>query len=141
MAGYVAAQAGYLEEIENTFAPLPILHVPHLGREAFGVDALADIGAGLYAGHDPAAVLHKEPTYRLDADGDAYVLALRLPLLGTADVDAKQYGDQLVVQVGNQRLNHLLPNFLRYYVLGDVRVGEGWLRARFEPGAAGQKKK
>ena len=141
MAGYVAAQAGYLEEIENTFAPLPILHVPHLGREAFGVDALADIGAGLYADHDPAAVLHKEPTYRLDADGDHYVLALRLPLLGTADVDAKQYGDQLVVQVGNQRLNHLLPNFLRYYVLGDVRVGEGWLRARFEPGAAGQKKK
>ena len=141
MAGYVEAQAGYLEEIEQTFAPLPILRVPHLGREAFGVDALADIGAGLYDGLDPAAVLHEEPTYRLEADGDAYVLALRVPLLDGQDVDAKQYGDQLVVQVGNQRLNHLLPNFLRYYVLGDVRVGEGWLRARFEPGAESGRKR
>ena len=45
---YLEAQAGYLEEIENSFAPLPILRVPHQKQEVFGLPLLRRIGNGLY---------------------------------------------------------------------------------------------
>ena len=135
MAKYVEAQAGYLEEIERTFAPLPVLRVPHLGQEVFGLELLEQIAAGLYAERDPAAVYHAEPSYRVENEGDAYTVALKVPYAEAADVEAEQFGDGLVVQIANQRRNVTLPAFLAYYRLGRVSVEDGWLRAEFTPEA------
>ena len=129
---YRAAQRDYLAEIETSFSPLPILQVPHLGREVFGLELLDDIGAGLYADRDPTAVFHDEPTYRVHSEGDDYAIDIRLPFADEAAVDAQQFGDQLVVQIRNQRRNYALPNFLRYYTLTESTINEGWLRVRFE---------
>ena len=133
MEKYVAAQAGYLDEIEETFAPLPVLRVPHLGQEVFGLELLEQIGAGLYDTRDPAAVYHSEPSYKVENEGDAYTVSLKVPYADDAEVEAEQFGDDLVVQVRNQRRNVTLPAFLAYYRLASAGVDGGWLRARFEP--------
>lgn len=135
MARYVEAQAGYLEEIHETFAPLPVLTVPHLGREVFGLELLEEIGAGLYGDRDPAAVYHSEPSYKVENDGDTYTVALRVPGADAGDVEAEQFGDSLVVQIANQRRNVTLPAFLAYYRLAGAAVEDGWLRAAFVPDA------
>ena len=135
MEKYVAAQAGYLDEIEETFAPLPVLRVPHLGQEVFGLELLEQIGAGLYDTRDPAAVYHAEPSYKVENEGDAYTVSLKVPYADDAEVEAEQFGDDLVVQVRNQRRNVTLPAFLAYYRLASAGVDGGWLRARFEPEA------
>ena len=135
MAAYVAAQAGYLEEIEGSFSPLPILRVPHVGREVFGLDLLREIGAGLYAERDPAEVFYAEQAYRMATEGAAYVLSAHLPFAEADDVSAEQFGDELVVQVLNQRRTFGLPNFLAYYRLASAALDGDWLRARFEPQA------
>ena len=133
MARYVEAQKGYLEEIENSFTPLPILHVPHIGEEVFGLPLLQRLGEELYAGLDPAGVFHREQAYRLDAEGDAYILSLHLPFLGDEEAHAEQFSDSLVVSVGNQRRNYSLPNFMAYYRLAEAAHAEDWLRVRFVP--------
>jgi arsenite-transporting ATPase len=133
MAKYVEAQAGYLEEIENSFSPLPILRVPHVGQEVFGLDLLSEIGQGLYPERDPAEVFYEEQAYRMETDGDAYVLSVHLPFLKEEEVTAEQFGDELVVQVHNQRRSYGLPNFLSYYRLAKAALEDGWLRVRFEP--------
>ena len=135
MAKYVRAQAGYLDEIEETFAPLPVLRVPHLGEEVFGVDLLRRIADGLYGDRDPAAVFHSEPTYTVEAQGESYTVSLRVPYTTDDEVEAEQFGDTLVVNVRNQRRNVMLPAFLAYYRLAGAHVEDGWLRARFEPEA------
>ena len=135
MAKYVAAQAGYLDEIEGSFAPLPVLRVPHLGEEVFGLELLEQIGEGLYADRDPAAVYHAEPSYKVEAEGDVYTVSLRVPGAEAADVEAEQFGDNLVVQIANQRRNVTLPAFLAYYRLDGAAVTDGWMRARFVPEA------
>ena len=141
MAKYVKAQAGYLKEIDETFAPLPVLRVPHLGEEVFGLDLLRRIGDGLYGeagsdgARDPAAVFHAEPTYTVEPHGDAYTVSLRVPYTTDDDVEAEQFGDTLVVNVRNQRRNVMLPAFLAYYRLASAAVEDGWLRVRFEPEA------
>ncbi|HIG74448.1 MAG TPA: ArsA family ATPase [Bacteroidetes bacterium] len=133
MARYVEAQTGYLREIEETFAPLPVLRVPHLGREVFGLDLLREIGAGLYAERDPAAVFHSEPAYRVEPEGDAYRVEVHVPHAEPGAVEAEQFGDSLVVQIANQRRNVTLPAFLSYYRFAGADVEGGWLRARFVP--------
>ncbi|WP_412062263.1 ArsA family ATPase [Rubrivirga sp. IMCC45206] len=133
MAKYVQAQAGYLDEIERSFAPLPVLTVPHLGQEVFGLDLLKQIGDGLYADRDPAAVYHAEPSYKVENEGDDYTVALRVPGAEPGSVEAEQFGDDLVVQIANQRRNVTLPAFLAYYRLASARVEDGWLRAHFVP--------
>ena len=133
MARYVEAQTGYLREIEETFAPLPVLRVPHLGREVFGLDLLREIGAGLYAERDPAAVFHSEPAYRVEPEGDAYRVEVHVPHAEPGAVEAEQFGDSLVVQIANQRRNVTLPAFLSYYHFAGADVEGGWLRARFVP--------
>jgi arsenite-transporting ATPase len=132
---YRASQQEYLAEIERSFAPLPILQVPHLGHEVFGIDLLDQLGAGMYADRDPAAVFYDEPTYRVRSDNGVYTIDIRLPFTDAEDVTAQQFGDELVVQVKNQRRNYALPNFISYYTLAESRLGDGWLQARFEPPA------
>jgi len=132
-ARYREAQRKYLDEIEKSFAPLPILHVPHLGHEVFGLELLEEIGTGMYADRDPTDVFYDEPTYQVRSDDGAYIIDIRLPFTDETDVEAHQFGDELVVQVSNQRRNYALPNFISYYDLTDVELKDGWLRARFEP--------
>jgi arsenite/tail-anchored protein-transporting ATPase len=136
MAPYVQAQAGYLEEIESSFSPLPILRVPHGGREVFGLELLREVGKTLYGDADPTAVMYRGQTYRVSAEGDAYLLELRLPFAHDGEVEARHAGDQLVIQLANQRRNYLLPKFLAYYRLGEAHIRNGWLRVRFAQAAA-----
>jgi len=147
MQPYVDAQAGYLKDIHDAFAPMPVLTVPHLGREVFGLDLLARIADALYGdpdaegARDPAAVYHTEPGYRVTPvagrdGGAAYDVAIRVPHADAADVDARHAGDELVVQIANQRRNVALPAFLAYYRLAGATVDGGWLTARFESGDA-----
>ncbi|MFP4228803.1 MAG: ArsA family ATPase [Salinivenus sp.] len=131
--GYVRSQREYLQEIENSFGPLPILRVPHLGEEVFGAERLARIADAMYDDGDPTAVLYDEPTFKVTEEGDNYLLHLRLPFVEDEDVSVRQTGDQLVVQIANQRRNYLLPNFLSYYTLTEHTLRDDWLRVTFSP--------
>lgn len=131
LAAYVEAQERYLTEIDEAFAPLPILPVAHSGREVFGLELLREIGARIYGDRDPTGLFHSGQTYRVQPDGEDYVVEIRLPFATEADVEARHAGDRLVVQVHNQRRAYLLPKFLAYYTLQETRAVNGWLRARF----------
>ena len=131
-ADYLTTQREYLEQIDQSFRPLPILQVPHLGTEVFGLDRLDRVAEAMYADRAPSDVLHDAPTFEVREDGDDYVIRIRLPFAEEEAVEARQFGDELVVQVANQRSNYVLPNFLRYYHLASHSLEDGWLHARFE---------
>ncbi len=132
---YVEAQKQHLAEIDQSFAPLPIFRVPHSGREVFGLELLREIGERIYGDRDPTELMYSGQTYRVTQEGTEYLLELRLPFAHDGEVSARHAGDQLVIQLANQRRNYLLPRFLAYYTLGDAHVSNGWLRARFAQAA------
>jgi arsenite-transporting ATPase len=131
LAPYVAAQKKHLAEIDASFAPLPIMKVEHSGREVFGLELLRDIGDRIYGDGDPTALMYSGQTYRVTQEGKEYLLELRVPLADEGEVTARHAGEQLVIQLGSQRRNYLLPKFLAYYTLGEAHVRNGWLRVRF----------
>lgn len=130
---YLASQAKYLEEIENSFSPLPILRVPHLQREVFGLPLLREIATELYGDRDPSAVFHQESTYQVTAAEEGYWLEIRLPFVEAEDLATQRYGDQLVLALGSQRRHYLLPQFLAYYTLSETTAADGWVRLHFVP--------
>ena len=131
-SNYLTSQRDYLEQIEQSFHPLPILQVPHLGEEVFGTERLARIAESMYEDRAPTDVLYDEATFEVREEGDAYIIDVRLPFADEEDVDVRHFGDQLVVQVANQRRNYILPNFLSYYALQGSSLRDGWLHVRFE---------
>ena len=131
---YLAAQANYLQEIESSFSPLPIMQVPHLQREVFGMELLADIGATLYDDKDPGAIFYREQPYRVTREDEYYFLEIRLPFVEEKGFKLEQFGNQLVIQIHNQRRHYFLPNFLTYYRLTEQTQSADLIRLRFEPG-------
>ena len=133
LSGYVDAQRDYLNDIETSFAPLPILRAGHRGREVFGVEMLRALGRELYGERDPTWVFYRGEAYRLVSENGGYRLELRLPADLGQSVSARHAGDEVVIQIANQRRNYSLPRFLSYYRLTGSRFHDGWFRMRFEP--------
>jgi arsenite-transporting ATPase len=129
---YVAAQDGYLKEIEESFAPLPIFRVPHQGHEVFGVERLKEIASQLYQDKDPRKLFYNKSPYHFIERGQGYLLSLNLPFLTDDDVAVTKNGDELIIQAKNHRRNLFLPKFLAYYKLVHSQMMNGRLLIRFE---------
>ncbi len=114
---YLENQVGYIRQIEEDFAPLPIFKVPHQGQEVFGLERLALIAETLYKEKDPLEVYQKDLPMQMEEKGSDYLLRLRIPFLDQNKAEVHHVGTQLTVQIGNQRRNFFLPQFLQYYDL------------------------
>jgi arsenite-transporting ATPase len=130
---YLEAQRKYLQEINASFEPLPIFTVPHQQREVFGLALLQRIYESLYGEKDPTEIFHKESAYRIEEDGERYHLQIHLPFISEGELTIERFGDQLVIQVSNQRHHYALPHFLNYYQLGKQWLENGWVKIEFVP--------
>jgi arsenite-transporting ATPase len=113
--GWVAAQAALLEEIDASFAPLPVLRSPYRAGEPVGVAELAAFAAAAYGsgGCDPFTVLcDREPVAINNTDGH-YVLSLALPLADKRQMDLQRNGHELVLTVAGRRRLLALPSALQ----------------------------
>jgi arsenite-transporting ATPase len=129
-AQYLERQADYLEEIEETFAPLPIFRLPHQGQEVFGMELLQQIGESLYGEADFTKVLYHDQPFELKEQANGYLARLKLPFVKDKDFTIDKYGDEVVVSLGNQRRSILLPRFANYLKLEGHSYKEPWLELR-----------
>ncbi len=124
---YLHAQIGHLAEIQESFAPLPIFHVPHQGEEVFGLDLLQSIGHTLYGDLDPTSVLHQESPFEVKETTNHFVIRLKLPFIGEEDFTLKKFGDELVIDIGNRRKTVFLPRFANFLQMESHRFQSPWL--------------
>jgi arsenite-transporting ATPase len=129
---YLIAQKTYLEEIDDSFAPLPIFRAPHLGREIFGPERLQEFAEKLYDSKDPRDIFFKRKPYHFIEQKYGYLLTIHLPFVKDEDVSVTQNGDELIIQAANRRRNLFLPKFLAYYKVTNSQVMDGQLLVRFE---------
>ncbi len=130
-AEYIKFQQKYLEQIFTDFHPLPVLQVPHLGKEVFGLELLRTIGNLTYAGEDPTRIYYSERPFKFYSKDGAHYLEMRLPYVDKKELSVLQYGDEIVIQVRNQRRNVFLPKFLAYYRIEEATLKDTWLTIKF----------
>jgi arsenite-transporting ATPase len=132
-SGWVQAQARQLDEIQASFAPLPVHCAAYCAAEPVGVDALAALAADAYGGADPAALPAVDEPVLVERCGDQYVLSVSLPFTGRAEADLLRVGDELVLTVGPSRRVLALPSVLRRCTVVGAAMRESRLRVRFDP--------
>jgi arsenite-transporting ATPase len=134
--GWVAAQAAQLEEIEASFAPLPVFRSPYRASEPVGMEELAAFAAAAYgsgpeADYDPFALPpHREPMSMRSEAGE-YVLSLALPLADKRDIDLVRKGNEIVLTVGGHRRVLALPSALSRCEISRAGLADGRLELRF----------
>lgn len=127
---YIQSQKKYLIEIEDSFSPLPIFKVGHLGREVFGLNLLALIGNSMYATTDPAAIFHSENPFEVTEFNQYYMVAIHLPFLKEDDFSVKKYGDELIINLNNRRKSVFLPRFANFLKMVEYAYNDSWLHIK-----------
>jgi arsenite-transporting ATPase len=131
MQGWAAAQAAVLDEVEESFAGLPVWRSAYRPAEPVGVPELSSLGRDLYGSADPLDVPTSSEPMRITRSADGVVLRLRLPFVGRNDVDLARDGDDLVVTVASYRRLLTLPTGLARRRVSGARVDGGELQVRF----------
>ncbi len=106
------SQTKYFRLVEEAFAPLPILTAKLMPDEVVGLDRLDEFGHVIYDSADPTPVMYEGTAQDIRQEGDDYVLSLALPFVSKEDVELTRMGDELMVQVGKQKRNLILPRAL-----------------------------
>ncbi len=124
---YVASQKKHLEDIEESFDPLPIFKVGHMGQEVFGLELLEKIGENIYGENDPLEIFHDENPFIIEEDKKGYEVKLRLPFIGQEDFELQKYGDELVIDVNSRRKKVFLPRFANFLQMDRYEFNDPWL--------------
>ncbi|HET6949644.1 MAG TPA: ArsA family ATPase [Acidimicrobiales bacterium] len=130
-AGWKAAQAEHLVEIERSFAPVPVLQVPLQQAEPVGFDALRALADALYDDEDPTARFGDHEPMRVHRRDDAMVLDVDLPFAEHDDLELGRTGDELLVRVGPYRRAIVLPDTLRRREVAGAELRHGRLSVTF----------
>lgn len=125
-------QQRYLQDVEQSFTPLPIHRVPYYPEEVVGLDRLHEMGLDIYGSSDPTAVLYREAPMDISKlDNGTYSVKLRLPFADVDQLDLFQNGDELVIQIGDFRRIMTLPVSLAGLEAGQAEMDGDWLIVPF----------
>jgi arsenite-transporting ATPase len=130
-AGWRKVQNEHLELVESAFAPVPVLCAPYFDQEVVGAEMLDRLGAALFDGHDPAAVLHDAITQELTISDTGASLRLALPFARKGDISLKKIGLELVVGIDGQRRTITLPPALAAFQPTEATFVDGALEVTF----------
>ncbi len=96
-------------EVEELFAPLPVLAAPLAPDEVTGMEKLAEHGAQIFRGVEPDALLSCAPRVRFARDGEDYTASVPLPGADPARLDVSKIDDELTITTGVRRRLLMLP--------------------------------
>jgi arsenite/tail-anchored protein-transporting ATPase len=133
---WVAAQAGVLREVEQSFVSLPIWRSPYRSSEPVGVFELREFAETAYGDVDPLEPPAGEGPMTLTRTGSGATLRIALPFVDKSEIDLARHGDELVVTVGSYRRLLALPAALSRHAVAGAKIDGGALQVRFRTGAA-----
>jgi arsenite-transporting ATPase len=106
------SQEHYYRLVEEAFSPLPILKAPLMEKEVVGMKMLERFAEALCGASDPTQVYFEGQTQEIRQENGDYLLTIMLPFSKKDEIRLSQIGDELMVQVGNQKRNLILPRAL-----------------------------
>ncbi|HEX7057338.1 MAG TPA: ArsA family ATPase [Bacilli bacterium] len=130
-ATWLGVQRKYVEEIRESFSPLPILRIPMMESEVHGLPMLNRIGDAAFGDCDPAAILFAGRVQEVRKEKDGYVLAISLPFVEKDELQLSQTGDELTILAGPYKRKVVLPRALLGKPVAGARFAEHKLFIRF----------
>jgi arsenite-transporting ATPase len=132
LENWKAIQQKYLGEIEEGFSPLPVKKLRMYEKEIVGLKSLELFAKDMYGDTDPSDMMYDEPPIKFIRNGNVYEVQLKLMFANPVDIDVWVTGDELYVQIGNQRKIITLPISLTGLEPGDAVFKDKWLHIPFD---------
>lgn len=135
MSEWKEIQAQYIDQIEKTFSPIPIVKVPLFRKEVVGLEMLRKVGEAVYGNKNPLDIFYKEEHTEIQKVSDGhYVMKLRLPFVFDNKMEANvvQSGDALTIRIGDFQKGVVLPVFLAGMKVASAGYQERWLCIDFK---------
>lgn len=130
-AGWREAQQRHFVEVEEGFAPLPIFKAPLMDQEVVGLEMLGRFAREIYGDRDPSEVMYRGRLQSVEQTADGYAMTLHAPFAEKSELDLVQVGEELIVKVGNQRRNLLLPRILVGMEIAEAKLEDEELTIMF----------
>jgi len=127
------SQAGYVEVIKESFAPIPISTAPMFSQEVVGIPMLQTMAQSIYGENDPTRFLFKGKAQKLVKQNGDHILILDLPFVGKENISVTRSADELVVHVGAFKRNIILPRVLENLVVKEAKFEGKSLKLTFSP--------
>ncbi len=130
---WLNVQKKYIEEINDTFAALPIYRIPWYEEELKGEDNILRIVRDVLTDDifDTRIINDRE---HFEQSQDGYLLRVNIPGADKKDINLYQAATDIVIKTGNFKRNIPLPNILREYVVTGAKYEDGILNIRFGKG-------
>jgi arsenite/tail-anchored protein-transporting ATPase len=125
-------QREQLVEVDQGFAPVPVLTARYLSEEVIGPAMLDSLGEELFAGLDPAAVMHADLAHRISSENGRTTLRVAMPFASREEISLKQIDQELVVSAGREKRTIILPAGLARRRPSGARLADGALEIAFE---------
>ncbi|MEI7694402.1 MAG: TRC40/GET3/ArsA family transport-energizing ATPase [Chlorobium sp.] len=132
LENWKAIQQKYLGEIEEGFSPLPVKKLRMYEQEIVGLQSLELFAKDMYGDTDPSDMMYDEPPIKFVRNKDVYEVQLKLMFANPVDIDVWVTGDELFVQIGNQRKIITLPISLTGLEPGNAIFKDKWLHIPFD---------
>jgi arsenite-transporting ATPase len=129
-AGWKEIQKKYIEQIETSFAPIPITQVPLFRNEVLGIEMLKKVGDTVYGDRNPLDIFYHEEHVDISKVEDGhYEMKLRLPFVfdNRMEANVTQIGDSMTVRIGNYQKGVVLPVFLAGMRVAHAGYEDKWL--------------
>ena len=125
-------QTERLAEIEQGFAPVPVLTARYFADEVVGPAMLDSLGDELFSDHDVASLLLAEQAHEFSEGPDgATTLRIRVPFAERSEVSLKQVGSELIVAAGREKRTLILPPALARRRSNGAKLRDGALEVTF----------
>ena len=118
-------------EVEELFAPLPVLAAALAPDEVTGYERLAEHGARIFEGVAPDALLSTAPRVRFSRDGESYLAIVPLPGADPARLEVVKIDDELTITAGLRRRSLKLPRRIAPLSLAAAKLEGPSLVVRF----------
>jgi arsenite-transporting ATPase len=131
LAGWARKQAGYVEQIREHFAPVPVTTLPLLDDEVVGSAGLREVATLLYGDRDPLQSSVEPAPYAYSPEGDGFVLRLPVPFADRESLAITRAEGDVVVRVGSFKRSVPIPRALQRLRTVSARVEGGEVAIRF----------
>jgi arsenite-transporting ATPase len=124
-------QEQYYKDIEERFAPLPVISLPLMKQEVVGMNMLRQTAKELYSDRDPTQMFYVGKAQNFEKVDGQYLLSFAFPYTSKDEIDLTRNGDELIIKVGTYRRNIILPRSIMNLTVESARFEDRKLVVRF----------
>jgi arsenite-transporting ATPase len=130
---WMKLQTENLEDIRESFSPVPIFQTELMHSEVRDYDSLLNMGESIFKEISAEKVFFKDKIFEVEksSEDESYYLNISMPFVDIKELNLLQKGDEISISIKNEKRNFVLPQKLHSKKVIKASYEDGKLRLQF----------